>query len=158
MSRHDNSQYTLGKIIAVWAAAAVPMGLLAWVVTPRLIPHFSLPAGIIYWLMMLVGLAWQCALSLLIVYREEGSINWATLQERMWYKNPRDPKTGEYRSALLWWVAPFLLLRLALLELTLPDVPCPNLPFTRTPPRYSMQELAPPDYQTPRWWLGGLGP
>jgi hypothetical protein len=29
-------QYSLLKILAVWAAAAVPMGLLAWVVAPWL--------------------------------------------------------------------------------------------------------------------------
>jgi CAAX protease family protein len=29
-------QYSLGQILAVWAAAAVPMGVLAWVVAPWL--------------------------------------------------------------------------------------------------------------------------
>jgi uncharacterized protein len=29
-------QYSLAQILAVWAAAAVPMGLLAWVVAPWL--------------------------------------------------------------------------------------------------------------------------
>ena len=29
-------QYSLGKILAVWAAAAIPMGLLAWIVAPWL--------------------------------------------------------------------------------------------------------------------------
>jgi uncharacterized protein len=29
-------QYSLGGILGVWAAAAVPMGLLAWVVAPWL--------------------------------------------------------------------------------------------------------------------------
>jgi len=29
-------QYSLGEILGVWAAAAVPMGLLAWVVAPWL--------------------------------------------------------------------------------------------------------------------------
>jgi uncharacterized protein len=29
-------QYSLGAILGVWAAAAVPMGLLAWVVAPWL--------------------------------------------------------------------------------------------------------------------------
>jgi hypothetical protein len=29
-------QYSLGEILIVWAAAAIPMGLLAWVVSPWL--------------------------------------------------------------------------------------------------------------------------
>src|SRR5438105_15731689 len=29
-------QYSLGKILAVWAAAAIPMGILAWIVAPWL--------------------------------------------------------------------------------------------------------------------------
>ena len=34
-------QLTLGGVLAVWAAAALPMGLLAWFVAPRLANHLS---------------------------------------------------------------------------------------------------------------------
>jgi hypothetical protein len=27
-------QYSLGQILAIWAAAAVPMGVLAWIIAP----------------------------------------------------------------------------------------------------------------------------
>jgi len=30
------TQYSLAQILGVWAAAAVPMGILAWVVAPKL--------------------------------------------------------------------------------------------------------------------------
>ena len=34
-------QYSLTKILVIWAAATAPMALLAWVVGPALIPHTS---------------------------------------------------------------------------------------------------------------------
>jgi hypothetical protein len=36
MSNELESQYSLAQILGIWAAAAVPMGLLAWVVFPAL--------------------------------------------------------------------------------------------------------------------------
>jgi hypothetical protein len=33
------SQYSLAQILAVWAAAAIPMAVLAWVVAPLLGPY-----------------------------------------------------------------------------------------------------------------------
>ena len=37
----QSEQYSLAKILGVWAAAALPMGLLAWVIEPTIIPHTS---------------------------------------------------------------------------------------------------------------------
>jgi hypothetical protein len=34
-------QYSLAQILGVWAAAAVPMGILAWVVAPLLEDHLG---------------------------------------------------------------------------------------------------------------------
>ncbi len=34
-------QYSLAKILGIWAAAALPMRLLAWVIGPTIIPHTS---------------------------------------------------------------------------------------------------------------------
>ena len=34
-------QYSLAQIVAVWAAAAIPMAILAWVVAPAVSDRFS---------------------------------------------------------------------------------------------------------------------
>ena len=36
-----SEHYSLAKILGIWAAAALPMGLLAWVSGPTIIPHTS---------------------------------------------------------------------------------------------------------------------
>jgi hypothetical protein len=46
MSDERSAQYSLAKILGLWAAAAVPMALLSWVVIPALAPDFELdPLG-----------------------------------------------------------------------------------------------------------------
>ena len=51
-------QYSLIKILAIWASVTVPMALLAWVVGPAIIPHTSLYPGLVHWMLMVVGMMW----------------------------------------------------------------------------------------------------
>ena len=44
-SESQSEQYSLAKILGIWAAAALPMGLLAWVIGPTIIPHLPLHTG-----------------------------------------------------------------------------------------------------------------
>ena len=60
-------QYTLWQILGIWAIAALPMALLAWVVAPAIIPYSPLQPGITYWLLMIAGMAWQFVVSLVII-------------------------------------------------------------------------------------------
>lgn len=74
-------------ILTIWLAATAPMGVLAWVVTPRLItPDDPLP-GLVFWRLMVAGMAWQGVLSL-IVLRLEG-VRPADLARRLWLTTPR---------------------------------------------------------------------
>lgn len=89
------SQYSLAQILAIWAAVAAPMGILAYVVTPALAPDFEAdPLGAAFTRIGLitVGLIWQFVLSMIIIYREEGDLRWATMRRRFWLNTPRDPK------------------------------------------------------------------
>src|SRR4051794_2062991 len=71
-------QYGLAGILGTWAAAALPMGALAWVVTPWLAHRFegptALPRALI--LLLTAGLIWQFLLVLILVHREQGSLRW----------------------------------------------------------------------------------
>ena len=151
---HEN-QYSLIKILAIWSIVALPMALLAWVVTPRLIPYFNLHPGIVYWLMMIVGLVWQFVVSLAIVRREMGNLKWSTIQRRMWYNKPHDPKTGESRKKLFLWVLPFILLSGALQLIHLPNVMSSIFPFIDNLPQYDLGDLVTPEYKG-AWWLVGI--
>ncbi len=101
----DDSQYSLKKIIVIWALATAPMTFLAFVITPAVTKYFSIPAGIpaflVFWPFMILGLVWQFILSLIIIRQETGQLGWQIMKERMCYTTPRDPKTGESGNRLI---------------------------------------------------------
>ncbi|MFN2112635.1 MAG: lysostaphin resistance A-like protein [Anaerolineales bacterium] len=102
-------QYSFGKVIAVWAAAAIPMGLLGWVVAPALAADPAKP-GFERLAVLTVGLVWQFLLVMFLVYKEAGNLRWQTLKERLWLNAPRSPKTGQTSRKLWWWIVPLLIL------------------------------------------------
>jgi uncharacterized protein len=89
-------QYNLARILGTWAAAALPMAALAWLVAPRLATVLNgstaLPRALI--LTLLVGLIWQFALVVVFVYREQGTLRWSVVKDALWLHAPRSPKTG----------------------------------------------------------------
>jgi hypothetical protein len=115
--RYDGiRQYSLARILGLWAAAAVPMGVLAWVVAPWLGDRFGgrepLAKGLL--VCFNVGLLWILALTLALIRREQGSLAWSRVRAGLWILSPRDPKTGRVGGKVRWWVVPFTLLFLAL--------------------------------------------
>jgi membrane protease YdiL (CAAX protease family) len=116
-----NPQYTLLRVFGIWAAAALPMGILGWIIAPALTPDVeSNPVGAVVtrYSVLTVGLIWQFILALILVYREEGDVRWTTLRRRLRLNTPRDPHTGEPRRKLWLWAIPLVLLA-ALWELFL---------------------------------------
>jgi uncharacterized protein len=102
-------QYSLGHILLIWAAAALPMGLLGWVVAPAVARNPAQP-GFERIAVLTVGLVWQFVLVLLLLARETGGLRWFTVRQRLWLTPPRSPRTGEPRGWLWWWLLPLLLL------------------------------------------------
>ena len=96
-------QLGLRKIIGVWAAAALPMGLLAWVVAPLLADQFSGPGALIRALIITLtaGLVWQFVLVMALVRREQGSLRPSVIRDALWLRAPRAPRTGR-RGGKLW--------------------------------------------------------
>ena len=78
-------QYSLVEILAVWAAAAVPMAVLAWVVAPWLGDQLGGDAPLTKALLLCLtaGLIWQGVLVLLLVWRELGTLQWARAELRI---------------------------------------------------------------------------
>jgi hypothetical protein len=87
-------QYRLGQILAIWAAAALPMGVLGWVVAPALGRGAAQP-GFVRLAVLTVGLVWQFLLVAYLLYRETGRLSWGSLSRRLWLTGPRSPQTGE---------------------------------------------------------------
>src|SRR5579871_3666941 len=92
-------QYSLRKILLVWAAAALPMALLGWVVAPAL-AHDPQNSGFERLAVLTVGLVWQFMLVMILLYQEAGNLRWSTIRQRLWLQTPRSPRTGKPRGRL----------------------------------------------------------
>jgi uncharacterized protein len=105
-------QYSVAQIVAVWAAAAIPMGVLAWVVAPWLRDQLGGDEPLAQALLICVtaGLIWQFVLVLILTRRELGGLQWSRLRDALWLRAPRDPKTGRVGGRVWWWVLPFIVL------------------------------------------------
>ena len=70
-------QYSLAQILGVWAAAAVPMGVLAWIVAPWLRDQLGGddPFAEALLICITAGLIWQFVLVLILIRRELGDSN-----------------------------------------------------------------------------------
>jgi membrane protease YdiL (CAAX protease family) len=92
-------------VFAVWAAAAVPMGVLAWGVAPLVADHLDGPAPLARALIVALagGLVWQFVLVVFLVRREQGTLRWPVVRDALWLRAPRHPRTGR-RGGRLWLV------------------------------------------------------
>ena len=107
------TQYSLAKILTLWAAAAVPMGLLAWAIAPWLKGQLSTRDPFIDALLICfnAGLLWTLTLVLIMVRREQGSLAWPVVRDALWLQRPQDPRTGSTRATRWgWWALLFLVL------------------------------------------------
>jgi membrane protease YdiL (CAAX protease family) len=158
MESKSNGQYSLAKILGIWALVALPMPVLAWVIGPALFPHIPLHPGLVHWMLMIVGMAWQFVVALVIVRREVGSWSWQAIRERTWLNLPRDPKTGKENARLFWWLAPcfaFSALAGQFLSGYL-DAPLTwLLPFLKAPPYTDISKLVDPQFKG-QWWIMGV--
>jgi len=80
-----SEQYSLAKILGIWAVAALPMGALAWVVAPlvagRLDGPLALPRTLL--VLLTIGMIWQFVVVLVLVHRERGSLRWLVLRDAL---------------------------------------------------------------------------
>jgi uncharacterized protein len=153
----SSKQYSLTKILAVWASVTVPMGLLAWVVAPAIIPHTSLHPGLVHWMLMVVGMMWQFVVSLAVLRHELGGLHWPALKKRIWLNIPRDPRSGKPRKVLFLWALPAVAAVGigAYLGSWLDTAWTDWLPFLHEPSYTNAQSLADPKFQG-QWWILGL--
>ncbi|MBJ7329883.1 MAG: CPBP family intramembrane metalloprotease [Solirubrobacteraceae bacterium] len=105
-------QLSLLQVLAVWAAAALPMAMLSWVWAPLVAAQLSGPGALSRALIvaMTIGLVWQGVLVALLVHREQGTLRWSVVREALWLRSPVSPRSGR-RGGRLWLILiPLILL------------------------------------------------
>jgi uncharacterized protein len=116
--RSGPRQYSLRRIAAVWAAAALPIAFLSWMLAPRLADRLDgqnqLTKALL--LCLTAGLIWQFVLVAVLVGREQRSLRWSVVRRALWLEAPRSPRTGR-REGRVWLVLPLLIAGLAAEEL-----------------------------------------
>jgi membrane protease YdiL (CAAX protease family) len=138
-------QYSLARIVGLWAAAALPMALLSWIVFPQVAPDFAsdpLGSGVTRVVLLTLGLIWLFVLSMIVVRQEEGDLRWATVKRRLRLDAPRDPRTGEPRRML--WLVPAVIgsaLLDVVLASTIDDLWVSIFPFFAEPPGYGFDAI-----------------
>jgi membrane protease YdiL (CAAX protease family) len=120
-------QYSLAQILGVWAAAAVPMGVLAWIVAPWLRDQLGGDDPFAQALLICItaGLVWQFVLVVILVRRELGGLQWSRVRDALWLRAPRNPKTGRVGGRVWWWLLLFIFI--FALEEALPAIPGPSV-------------------------------
>jgi len=104
------TQYSRKAIYGIWAAAAIPMAVLSWVFAPALADGDGIEALVRPLLAcMTVGLVWQFILAMALVGHEQRSLRWARVQDALWLRSPRSPKTGRVGGRTWWIVLPLTL-------------------------------------------------
>jgi membrane protease YdiL (CAAX protease family) len=161
-----SEQYSLGKILGIWALAAVPLGVLSWIAFPLLAPDFGadpLGFGVTRMVLLTLGLIWLFVLSMIIVHKEEGDLRWATIKRRLRLGAPREPATGAPRARLWLWVIPFLVAVAAVelaLSSSLDNTWVSIFPFLAEPAGYNLGTLLESQEILARlegaWWFFAL--
>ena len=146
-------QYGWGGILAVWAAAALPMGVLSWLVAPavadRLTGEGNVPMVMALLVCLTLGLIWQFVLVLVLVSREQGSLRWPVLRDALWLLSPRSPKSGRV-GGRVWLVLVPLLVAFAIEGL----LPSPPVPADRDLNLFLQSEIG-QDFLDGAWgWFG----
>ena len=154
----ETGQYSLGKILGIWTIVTLPMVLLTWVVAPAIIPYSPLHPGITFWLLMILGMAWEFVVALVILYSELGTLQWSAVRERLWLQTPRDPVTDQPNARFYWLLLPLMIYD-GVVAMGLSgylDAPMAWLFPTLQPPAFmDMSQLVNPVFRG-QWWLLGI--
>src|SRR5919204_264487 len=124
----DIPQLGRRAILAIWAAAALPMAALAWLVVPAVADRPSgegnVPMAKALLAFLTVGLAWQFVLVAGLLYREQRTLRWSTVRDTLWLRSPRSPRNGRV-GGRLWLVLIPLTVAFAAEELISGGIPTP---------------------------------
>lgn len=102
----DESQYSLTKIMTIWAVVSLPMLILVFFGAPFLAPYTNVHPFLLIWYAGIVGMAWQFVVSMWILHQELEQFTLSAIKERIWLIKPSAPSTGKKSYKLFWWLIP----------------------------------------------------
>lgn len=150
-------QYSLGKILGIWASVAMPMGLILWVLMPILIPRVDVHPGFLFLNLITLGLIWQGVVAYIILRREVKPFTWKNIKERLWLFAPTHPKTGVPSNRAYLWTIPLIVLSQAYYQFGafgwLDELWVNRFPFLAPPPYALLQNLAEQPWDSGGYWL-----
>lgn len=152
----DGDQYSLAKILTIWAVVTIPMPILAFVVAPAISDVGTMQHAFTFWFLMIAGMIWQFVVSMIVLAQEGALRSWPTFRDRVWLNPPRDPHTGDRRWRLLWWLIPAFLfyaaIELSPLGPLLGGLILIPLPFVEDLPQMDLEMIADPQF-VGAWWI-----
>jgi membrane protease YdiL (CAAX protease family) len=123
------------------------MVFLGWVVAPLIGDRVDLGGGrenreaFTRAGLLTIGMIWQFAFAMMIIFREEGDLKWSTIRNRCWLNAPRDPSAGTPRARLWLWILPLILFVAMVQMAPLRDLWEGVFPFLGEPDKYSFQVM-----------------
>ena len=157
----QDEQYTLPRILLIWFAVTLPMGVAYWVIPP-MFASGSYETVVMATTGLTLGLIWQFVLAMIILYQEEGSIGLAAMSRRLWLRLPRNPSTGKASKTLLWLLVPVCVLFLINMMYVAPPIETFQkslLPSLQPLPGQSPEVIFSPevaDRLVGAWWFFAL--
>jgi uncharacterized protein len=95
-------------VLAVWAAAALPMAALAWVVAPAVADGGGAALARALIVCLTLGLAWQFVLVVALVAHEQRTLRLLPVRRALWLEAPASPRTGRVGGRTWWVLVPFV--------------------------------------------------
>jgi CAAX protease family protein len=129
VSSVDIPQYRKRAIFTVWAAAALPIAVLAWLVAPALADRFGgegiVPMAKALIVSLTIGLVWQFVLVAILVRREQGTLRWSVARDALWLRSPRSPRSGRV-GGRLWLILIPLIVAFGAAHELIPTIAAPE--------------------------------
>lgn len=100
--------YSIKQIITIWILAALPMGVLGWLVAPYLSQITSVNPAVMRVCMLTLGLIWQFILVLILMKKETGNLEFKSLKKRLWLQHPINPVTKKTDKKMYLFTIPLL--------------------------------------------------
>ncbi len=155
----DDKQYSLIKILTIWAIVALPMPVLVFFIAPALIPLTGVNPGLLIWYVAIAGMVWQFVVSMFLLHSELDSFTWTNIKNRIWLNKPSNPNTGQKSYKLFFWLIPALIFIL-IFEMSpiggyLDQILLTMFPALADLDGTDMSKLAGPEL-VGAWWLLGV--
>lgn len=155
----DEGQYSLTKVLTIWAVVTVPMPLLAFVVAPAIAEVGTMRFGFTFWYLMIAGMIWQFIVSMIVLAHEGSLRSWEVFKDRVWMTAPRDPMSDERTYKAFWWLVPALVAGAAITMTPLGpfigELILIPPPFLAGLPEMEIQSIAVPEF-VGAWWIMGV--